>query len=190
MPDTVDRDSRDALTGLGDVQQLRRTIANWCADWPGDSGPCPIHAMLITLGRMETVNVAFGENAGDGALVEVARGVAVQPVQRLECGLADPGKPVFKPVHGVDITGKKPEQGGEVWRAPVTCHVGFGSTDAATGHQIPPGAVIVDYQLGLGIAVIAITEYEVLGSCLPDHQHAMTKLRQLLANQALCDTAD
>lgn len=73
VPDTVNDDSRDALTGLGDVQQLRRTIADWCADWPKASGPCPIHAMLITLGRIETVNVAFGEDAGDVALVEVAQ---------------------------------------------------------------------------------------------------------------------
>ncbi|QZD95097.1 GGDEF domain-containing phosphodiesterase [Qipengyuania gelatinilytica] len=84
MPDTVDRDSRDALTGLGDVQQLRRTIANWCAEWPDDSGPCPIHAMLITLGRMETVNVAFGENAGDGALVEVAQRIRHFAADELE----------------------------------------------------------------------------------------------------------
>ena len=31
-----------------------------------------MQAMLITLGRMDTVNVAFGETVGDGALVEVA----------------------------------------------------------------------------------------------------------------------
>nr|WP_247713240.1 GGDEF domain-containing phosphodiesterase [Qipengyuania polymorpha] len=69
--DTI-RDTQDALTGLGDLAQLRATVTSWCAEWPESTGPCPLHAMLITLGRIDTVNVAFGETAGDGALVEVA----------------------------------------------------------------------------------------------------------------------
>ncbi len=68
--DTI-RDTQDALTGLGDLRQLRATVSSWCSEWPEGSGPCPLHAMLITLGRIDTVNVAFGETAGDGALVEV-----------------------------------------------------------------------------------------------------------------------
>ncbi|UOR14511.1 bifunctional diguanylate cyclase/phosphodiesterase [Qipengyuania aquimaris] len=84
VADTVDNDSRDALTGLGDVQQLRRTVAEWCADWPHDGGTCPIHAMLITLGRIETVNVAFGEDAGDGALVEAAQRIRHFAVDEFE----------------------------------------------------------------------------------------------------------
>ena len=71
-PDHMTDDSTDALTGLGDVSLLRATIDAWCAKWPPNSGPCPVNAMLISLGRIDTLNVAFGETAGDGALVEVA----------------------------------------------------------------------------------------------------------------------
>ena len=71
-PTHMIRDTQDALTGLGDLVQLRRVVSSWSGSWPKDHGPCPIHAMMITLGRIDTVNVAFGETAGDGALVEVA----------------------------------------------------------------------------------------------------------------------
>lgn len=73
VPEPTRRDSQDALTGLGNLSQLRDTVASWCQNWPESAGPCPIHAMLISLGRIDTVNVAFGETAGDGALVEVAQ---------------------------------------------------------------------------------------------------------------------
>ena len=86
VADTIADDSRDALTGLGDVQQLRRTIDGWCAEWPTGADPCPIHAMLITLGRIETVNVAFGEDAGDVALVEVAQRIRHFAKDELESG--------------------------------------------------------------------------------------------------------
>jgi len=38
--------------------------------------PAPVHAMMLGLGRFDTVNLAYGEAAGDGALVEVARRIA------------------------------------------------------------------------------------------------------------------
>ena len=66
-------ESRDPLTGLYDLQEARETITAWKRDWPRDASVCPIHAMLISLGRIDTVNVAFGESAGDGALVEAAQ---------------------------------------------------------------------------------------------------------------------
>ena len=72
VPMDMIRDTQDALTGLGDLPHLRATVTSWCKDWPEGAGPCPLQAMLITLGRIDTVNVAFGETAGDGALVEVA----------------------------------------------------------------------------------------------------------------------
>ena len=71
LPDNIASDSSDALTGLGDHPQLRRAVASWKATWSASAGACPIHAMLISLGRIDTVNVAFGETVGDGALVEV-----------------------------------------------------------------------------------------------------------------------
>ena len=67
------RKTRDALTGLADQPSARETIARWQREWPSDTIACPIQAMLITLGRIDNVNVAFGELAGDGALVEVAQ---------------------------------------------------------------------------------------------------------------------
>ncbi|WP_379550072.1 GGDEF domain-containing phosphodiesterase [Qipengyuania sp. DGS5-3] len=63
----------DSLTGLADVAQARETIAKWQREWPDVSTRCPLHAMLVDLGRIDTVNVAFGETSGDGALVEVAQ---------------------------------------------------------------------------------------------------------------------
>ena len=76
LPEDINRESHDILTGLGDITQLRKTVDSWCNSWPSEAGPCPIHAMMITLGRIDTVNVAFGEIAGDGALVEVAHRIS------------------------------------------------------------------------------------------------------------------
>ena len=73
IPDHANSENRDSLTGLADPAHARATIARWQKEWPRDEIACPIHAMLISLGRIDTVNVAFGESAGDGALVEVAQ---------------------------------------------------------------------------------------------------------------------
>ena len=87
MPNDKIGESHDALTGLGDLAQLRRTVASWCDEWPAGGGACPIQAMLISLGRIETVNVAFGETAGDGALVEVAQRIRHFATDELESDL-------------------------------------------------------------------------------------------------------
>lgn len=84
MPDDTFDDMRDALTGLGNQALARETIARWQRDWPRDTIACPIQAMLITLGRIDTVNVAFGESAGDGALVEVAQRIKHFAADELE----------------------------------------------------------------------------------------------------------
>ena len=73
LPENPVRDTRDSLTGLADQAFARETIARWQRDWPGEMVTCPIQAMLVTLGRIDAVNVAFGEAAGDVALVEVAQ---------------------------------------------------------------------------------------------------------------------
>ena len=72
-PPKADRDAPDELTGLGGLVLLHETVAGWRKDWQATAHPCPINAMLVSLGRIDTVNVAFGETAGDLALVEVAR---------------------------------------------------------------------------------------------------------------------
>ncbi len=59
---------RDELTGLpGRAASLER-LDQWLA-----REGVPVHAMVLSLGRFETVNLAFGEATGDGALAEVAR---------------------------------------------------------------------------------------------------------------------
>ena len=80
-------ETRDNLTGLADPAHLRRTVWRWQSEWPTYAGTCPIHAMLITLGRIDTVNVAFGESAGDVALVEVAQRIRHFAVDELESGV-------------------------------------------------------------------------------------------------------
>lgn len=84
IPDHSGTDSRDSLTGLADPSHARATIERWQQEWPRDAIACPIHAMLISLGRIDTVNVAFGEDAGDGALVEVAQRIRHFAADELE----------------------------------------------------------------------------------------------------------
>ena len=80
-------ETRDILTGLADPAQMRRTVWRWQSEWPGYAGNCPIHAMLITIGRIDTVNVAFGESTGDVALVEVAQRIRHFAADELESGV-------------------------------------------------------------------------------------------------------
>lgn len=80
-------ESRDSLTGLADLGQARSAMARWQREWPAGSGACPVHAMLVALGRIDTVNVAFGETAGDGALVEVAHRIRHFAADELESGV-------------------------------------------------------------------------------------------------------
>lgn len=73
IPDSPLHDTRDALTGLADAFALHRRLAGWHDDALADGKPAPVHAMLIGLGRFDSVNLAYGEAAGDGALIELAR---------------------------------------------------------------------------------------------------------------------
>lgn len=64
---------RDTLTGLAGPEIAHARIAAW-EDAAQQAGRiAPIHAMMLGLRRFETVNLAYGEHAGDSALVEVAR---------------------------------------------------------------------------------------------------------------------
>ncbi len=62
---------RDALTGLVGSETVRERLSEW-QPAHGADGVAPVHAMLLGLGRFDTVNLAYGEAAGDSALVEVA----------------------------------------------------------------------------------------------------------------------
>ncbi|MXO73729.1 EAL domain-containing protein [Altererythrobacter aerius] len=70
FPQTIEI-RRDALTGLADGATLTDTLDGWSVA-PGERSS-GVHAMLIGLSRFDSVNLAYGEAAGDGALVEVAR---------------------------------------------------------------------------------------------------------------------
>lgn len=72
MPATGSLEKRDRLTGLISEAGALRQLADWqnsAARW-GEKAT--IHGMLIALKRFSAVNLAYGEEAGDRALVELA----------------------------------------------------------------------------------------------------------------------
>ena len=85
--DKSDEHLRDPLTGLADDVEARARITQWKRDWRDPARACPLHAMLVEIGRIETVNVAFGETAGDTALIEVAQRIQHFAADELESGV-------------------------------------------------------------------------------------------------------
>lgn len=69
---TMESETRDALTGLVDAVQAKARMARWLTAWR-DEGGAPLHAMLIAVGRIDTVNLAYGATTGDSALVEISQ---------------------------------------------------------------------------------------------------------------------
>lgn len=61
-------DALDPLTGLASSSHARETLGQWL-----DSEDARVHALLLALGRFDSVNLAHGAIAGDFALTEVAR---------------------------------------------------------------------------------------------------------------------
>lgn len=82
-----DDETRDQLTGLATLDHARKTLDRWWHEWPAGAGGCPIHVMLLSVGRIERVNVAFGETAGDGALIEIAQRIRHFAADELESGV-------------------------------------------------------------------------------------------------------
>jgi predicted signal transduction protein with EAL and GGDEF domain len=73
LRDSTTSAPRDLLTGLAGGATLEHQLAIW-RDAASEGGmPAPVHALLVGLGRFDTVNLAYGEAAGDGALAELAR---------------------------------------------------------------------------------------------------------------------
>ena len=70
----IDADiSRDPLTGLPGPEAVHSRVADWNARAGAGGGDGPsVHALLLGLRRFDAVNLAYGESAGDAALVEVA----------------------------------------------------------------------------------------------------------------------
>lgn len=67
---------RDSVTGLPSVEAVRARIGEWLAQAAASGEPARIHAMLLGLRRFDTVNLAYGSAAGDGALGEVSVRIA------------------------------------------------------------------------------------------------------------------
>ena len=70
VPDGEHEPPRDDLTGLPGFDAARARLAQWTAAGSGEG--TVVHGLLLGLQRFETINMAFGEAAGDGALVAVA----------------------------------------------------------------------------------------------------------------------
>lgn len=63
---------RDTLTGLAGSEGAHARILEWQRNAAAAGKLAPIHALMLGLRRFDTVNLAFGEAAGDSALVAVA----------------------------------------------------------------------------------------------------------------------
>ena len=55
------------------MEEVRSSLRTWLKDAASSQSAPQVHAALIGLRRFDTVNLAYGESTGDGALVEVAR---------------------------------------------------------------------------------------------------------------------
>ncbi len=66
-------DLRDVLTGLAGTEAAQDRLNEWQQQVADDGLAASVHIMLLALGRFDTVNLAYGEAAGDGALVTVAQ---------------------------------------------------------------------------------------------------------------------
>lgn len=64
----------DRLTGIPGLDAVRERVAAWRAG--DESGAAHIHAMLLGLRRLDAINMAYGAEAGNGALAEVATRIA------------------------------------------------------------------------------------------------------------------
>ncbi|MDD3799644.1 MAG: GGDEF domain-containing phosphodiesterase [Novosphingobium sp.] len=63
---------RDTLTGLAGPEAVHARLSAWAHVAEEAGTIAPVHALMLGLRRFETVNLAYGEEVGDAALVEVA----------------------------------------------------------------------------------------------------------------------
>lgn len=82
----IEDNMRDKLTGLASADAARITLSQWQEKAIADGRTAPIHAMLIGLSRFDAVNLAYGEQAGDGALVTIAQRVLFFAEDEFEAG--------------------------------------------------------------------------------------------------------
>ncbi len=69
----IQTDLRDVLTGLACTEAAQDRLNEWQQQANDEGRAAPVHIMVLALGRFDTVNLAYGEAAGDGALVTVAQ---------------------------------------------------------------------------------------------------------------------
>ncbi|GGZ10767.1 bifunctional diguanylate cyclase/phosphodiesterase [Novosphingobium colocasiae] len=69
---TQARAIEDRLTGVPGINTVHERIAAWRLDPDLQQAGGHVHAMLLGLRRLDTINIAYGAAAGDGALEEVA----------------------------------------------------------------------------------------------------------------------
>ncbi|AZI37401.1 hypothetical protein NT2_01_01030 [Caenibius tardaugens NBRC 16725] len=70
-PDTFLLDDRDDLTNLVGLDSVLARFSEWAQAANLSDTVVPVHALMLGLRRFETVNLAYGEQAGDAALIEV-----------------------------------------------------------------------------------------------------------------------
>lgn len=86
MPESPAKPAHDRLTGLGTSDFALAELARWREEAAAGEQAAPIHATLLALGRFDTVNLAYGEAVGDGALVEVARRIRLLAADEIAQG--------------------------------------------------------------------------------------------------------
>ncbi|SFG40012.1 EAL domain, c-di-GMP-specific phosphodiesterase class I (or its enzymatically inactive variant) [Novosphingobium sp. CF614] len=66
----------DRLTGIPGIEAVHDRMADWRSDPAIAPRHAHVHAMMLGLRRLDTINAAYGAAAGDGALEEVAARIA------------------------------------------------------------------------------------------------------------------
>lgn len=74
--DTITGKLEDRLTGLSGLDGARQRFDLWAEEAAADTREPHVHALLIGLRRFDTVNRAYGADAGDGVLTEIAARIA------------------------------------------------------------------------------------------------------------------
>jgi EAL domain-containing protein (putative c-di-GMP-specific phosphodiesterase class I)/GGDEF domain-containing protein len=74
MPDPDARERAPA--GVSPMDTLHDRVTEWMATEDDEAPSKHLHALLVGLRRLDAVNLAYGEAAGDGALEEVAARIA------------------------------------------------------------------------------------------------------------------
>lgn len=78
------RGLEERLTGTGGLDLVHQRMAQWREEAHDSLAPAHVHAMLISLKRLDAINMAYGAGAGDGALEEVAARVSHYAAEELD----------------------------------------------------------------------------------------------------------